>query len=188
MSPRDGPRNDCGQTHDDSAGIAWLGCFNPGYNLGKSAAEGPQLSLFSPCHRPRLQPPGRCIQCFVRTGRSSAWLERLVRDQEVAGSNPVTPSFLQERPFGGNVERPSLFGCEACSTEAAFQCRNARTNLSEAALHPWGSLIQLDSEAFRVVDACRTPSEDDRRRPRALRRGGGPPPGLDKRSVASRET
>ena len=26
------------------------------------------------------------------TGRSSAWLERLVRDQEVAGSNPVAPS------------------------------------------------------------------------------------------------
>ena len=25
------------------------------------------------------------------TGRSSAWLERLVWDQEVAGSNPVAP-------------------------------------------------------------------------------------------------
>jgi hypothetical protein len=25
------------------------------------------------------------------TGRGSAWLERLVRDQEVAGSNPVAP-------------------------------------------------------------------------------------------------
>ena len=27
-----------------------------------------------------------------RAGCSSAWLERLVRDQEVAGSNPVTPT------------------------------------------------------------------------------------------------
>src|SRR5205085_11647690 len=27
-----------------------------------------------------------------KTGRSSAWLERLVRDQEVAGSNPVAPN------------------------------------------------------------------------------------------------
>ena len=26
------------------------------------------------------------------SGRSSAWLERLVRDQEVAGSNPVAPT------------------------------------------------------------------------------------------------
>jgi hypothetical protein len=26
-------------------------------------------------------------------GRGSAWLERLVRDQEVAGSNPVAPIY-----------------------------------------------------------------------------------------------
>ena len=30
-----------------------------------------------------------CSPCTP--GRSSAWLERLVRDQEVAGSNPVAP-------------------------------------------------------------------------------------------------
>ena len=30
-----------------------------------------------------------------KTGCGSAWLERLVWDQEVAGSNPVTPSFKQ---------------------------------------------------------------------------------------------
>ena len=29
-----------------------------------------------------------------KTGCGSAWLERLVWDQEVAGSNPVTPTFL----------------------------------------------------------------------------------------------
>ena len=28
------------------------------------------------------------------TGRSSAWLERSVRDAEVAGSNPVAPSLI----------------------------------------------------------------------------------------------
>ena len=28
---------------------------------------------------------------FPITGCSSAWLERLVRDQEVGGSNPLTP-------------------------------------------------------------------------------------------------
>ena len=28
-----------------------------------------------------------------KTGCGSAWLERLVWDQEVAGSNPVTPTY-----------------------------------------------------------------------------------------------
>ena len=31
---------------------------------------------------------------LVMTGCGSAWLERLVWDQEVAGSNPVTPIFI----------------------------------------------------------------------------------------------
>ena len=30
-----------------------------------------------------------------KTGCGSAWLERLVWDQEVAGSNPVTPTFMR---------------------------------------------------------------------------------------------
>ena len=30
---------------------------------------------------------------WLRAGCSSVWLERLVRDQEVAGSSPVTPIF-----------------------------------------------------------------------------------------------
>ena len=47
----------------------------------------------------------------IPTGRGSAWLERLVRDQEVAGSNPVAPTknpyfyrgfFVSSwKPFGG---------------------------------------------------------------------------------------
>ena len=31
------------------------------------------------------------MSCVMVTGCGSAWLERLVWDQEVAGSNPVTP-------------------------------------------------------------------------------------------------
>ena len=31
----------------------------------------------------------------IATGCGSAWLERLVWDQEVAGSNPVTPIFMR---------------------------------------------------------------------------------------------
>src|SRR3954470_10726639 len=34
------------------------------------------------------------VRCSPPSGRSSAWLERLVWDQEVAGSNPVTPTRL----------------------------------------------------------------------------------------------
>ena len=30
-------------------------------------------------------------------GCGSAWLERLVWDQEVAGSNPVTPIFIEKK-------------------------------------------------------------------------------------------
>ena len=32
---------------------------------------------------------------FYRAGCGSAWLERLVWDQEVAGSNPVTPMIMR---------------------------------------------------------------------------------------------
>ena len=45
-----------------------------------------------------------------RSGCGSAWLERLVRDQEVAGSNPVTPTILVFEPFGQMVKRLSLCG------------------------------------------------------------------------------
>src|SRR5258708_7683967 len=52
------------------------------------------------------EPPDRTLaRCLVGkrgicysesiTGRSSAWLERLVWDQEVAGSNPVAPIFFK---------------------------------------------------------------------------------------------
>jgi hypothetical protein len=39
----------------------------------------------------------------LQSGRGSAWLERLVRDQEVGGSNPLAPtiSFNEIRAFSG---------------------------------------------------------------------------------------
>ena len=51
---------------------------------------------------------GRALFLF-RTGCSSAWLERYVRDVEVAGSNPVIPTQLDFEPFGEFVKRLSLF-------------------------------------------------------------------------------
>ena len=35
------------------------------------------------------------------SGRGSAWLERLVRDQEVGGSNPLAPTTSKTLPFIG---------------------------------------------------------------------------------------
>jgi hypothetical protein len=36
--------------------------------------------------------PAATIYPVLRTGRSSAWLERTVRDREVGGSNPLAPT------------------------------------------------------------------------------------------------
>jgi hypothetical protein len=45
----------------------------------------------------------------LTSGCSSAWLERYVRDVEVAGSNPVTPTFFRIKPFGEYVKGLSHF-------------------------------------------------------------------------------
>ena len=53
-----------------------------------------------------------------------AWLslvERLVRDQEVASSNLVAPTFFRKRPFGEKVEGLSHFAGESCGVEPAVQ-------------------------------------------------------------------
>ncbi len=40
---------------------------------------------------------GFCVSKAALTGCSVVWLARLIWDQEVAGSNPVTPIFLFNR-------------------------------------------------------------------------------------------
>ena len=52
------------------------------------AGASTKMERFPPLVRSRslVQPPCRAV-----SGRSSAWLERCVRDAEVAGSNPVAP-------------------------------------------------------------------------------------------------
>ena len=54
-------------------------------------------------------------------GVAQLGLERLVRDQEVAGSNPVTPTFFRDKPFGEYVEGLSYFRDESCAVEPAVQ-------------------------------------------------------------------
>ncbi len=50
-------------------------------------------------------PPGKVSGGWnIITGCSVVWLARLIWDQEVAGSNPVTPTFLKnvvEETYGG---------------------------------------------------------------------------------------
>ena len=52
-----------------------------------------------------------------QSGRGSAWLERLVRDQEVGGSNPLAPTILFNEIFAppGFSGRPSRSGCSTCT-------------------------------------------------------------------------
>src|SRR5207249_7481331 len=54
------------------------------------------------------------------SGCGSAWLERLVRDQEVAGSNPVTPTRLT------TIRTPGHW-CKCTWTDATF-CRSTLKN------------------------------------------------------------
>ncbi len=42
-----------------------------------------------------------CVSIYIlclETGRSAVWLARLVRDQEVGGSNPLAPTKLTHWP------------------------------------------------------------------------------------------
>ncbi len=48
-----------------------------------------------------------------RSGCSSAWLERYVRDVEAARSNRVTPIIFHLKPFGQQVEGLFLFVANA---------------------------------------------------------------------------
>ena len=81
--------------------VSWLagpGRLNPGLNRGVFAFAGGKPQWAERLLFPFRAEGSGCDVTLVNplwspheAGRSSAWLERLVRDQEAAGSNPVAP-------------------------------------------------------------------------------------------------
>ena len=60
------------------------------------------------------RPPGKVSGGWILTGCSVVWLARLIWDQEVAGSNPVTPIFLKNvvgKPMVGMAQLVSAPDC-----------------------------------------------------------------------------
>src|SRR6516225_7546530 len=72
--------------------------WSPAPNTASRAECYTELAVDGGVHWRAVGPQSRRHQGFQRSnsGRGSAWLERLVRDQEVGGSNPLAPTtFLQ---------------------------------------------------------------------------------------------
>src|SRR5690606_2039046 len=55
------------------------------------------------------------------SGCGAAWIARLTGGQEVGGSNPLTPTFLRNEPFGENVEGLSYCGYKTYAVERPVQ-------------------------------------------------------------------
>ena len=112
---------------------------------------------------------------FAGSGRSSAWLERYVRDVEVAGSNPVAPTFFRNMHFGENDEGLSHCGDKSCVIATAIQeddfelfCEWTHWADVEPALSPFIAVLRSSEKRpnrqfqFRVAcrfDVGRHPSE-----------------------------
>ena len=92
------------------------------------------------------------------TGRSSAWLERSVRDAEVAGSNPVAPS--QIGLFApGRFAVPSLdvrLVSVAVGVDMAVRL-DANPGLSEVVMSRFRCVSGAPTGRFRVFAAARSP-------------------------------
>ena len=69
---------------------------------------------------------GKCASDINPSGCGSAWLERLVWDQEVAGSNPVTPilcgcsSMVEHQP--SKLDTWVRFPSPALNLQSTFAC------------------------------------------------------------------
>src|SRR6516225_3011664 len=70
--------------------------WSPAPNTASRAECYTELAVDGGVHWRAVGPQSRRHRGFQRSnsGRGSAWLERLVRDQEVGGSNPLAPTNL----------------------------------------------------------------------------------------------
>ena len=126
--PSSGRRTNDGWQHpcDRQARVAWI-------REHTALPVGPALTPI--VNRFRLNP--------TPTGRSSAWLERLVWDQEVAGSNPVAPTIFLFEPFDNQVEGLSHFRDQTYNVECPVQTDDFEdsTLCSHIRCKPFGSKV-----------------------------------------------
>ena len=89
-------------------------------------------------------------RCKWLTRKGIAELQRssrVVRDQEVAGSNPVTPIILRNEPFGEYVE--GLFHCEDASYKLDERVQMALQSQGKV----WNSFVCLAKRGSNPI-AC----------------------------------
>ena len=88
----------------------------------------PSQGQESPALRLQVDSIRRKLFCTLgyNSGRGSAWLERLVRDQEVEGSNPFAPTIFSFHGFLSELKRIlNCFGDAACAGFGASVVENA---------------------------------------------------------------
>jgi hypothetical protein len=90
------------------------------------------------------------------TGRSSAWIERSVRDRKVGSSNLLAPIILRNEPFGEYAE--GLFHCDDASyrSTSVFKWHCTIVELTRRSdgtpLFAWRNVVQILSPVLAVAD------------------------------------
>ncbi len=93
------------------------------------------------------------------TGRSSAWLERCVRDAEVAGSNPVAPTLIKGWSVRANLFSMAETCVARCGCEADTRMDSTKQSVVQSSRPDWlGWLSGVDNRPFLLSRADVTPT------------------------------